>query len=145
MAVAPTGGVAVEAQQTQPLQFLGQLLQNPLGAGAERLEGEGSAMATGRFHLGAMVTPVTTQPLPPGLAAMHRESHIAVRTLHHLTTAATTEKTAVAPPRHQHHGLLPPLRQHRQAIHQGTTDQAPMAVLQFCAHVDHMHRWQGLA
>ena len=145
VAIATAGGVPVKAQQAQAFELLFELLHHPLGASPEGLEGGRAAMGAALANLGAVVTPVAAQPLGPIAAAVDRERHIAIRTKHHLAAAAATEKTAVAAAGHQQHGLLAPLGQAAEALHQGPADQAAVAVLQLQSHVHQAHRWQGAA
>ena len=101
-------------------------------------------MGAAGFDLSPVIAPVTAKPLTSSMAAMHGERHIAVGALHHFTAAATTEKRAVTTARHQHNGLLAPLRQLLEPFHQRPADQAAMSFRQFVPHVHHMHRRQGL-
>ena len=75
-----------------------------------------------------MVTPMTAQPLLRAPTAVNRERNVAMGTHHHLSAAATAQKGAVSTPRHQHDSLLPFLWELCQPIHQGTTDQAFIAL-----------------
>ena len=100
-------------------------------------------MAAALSRLLAVVTPVAAQPFPPAGLTVHREGHIAVGTEHRLAAAPAAQKGSVAPPRHQHHALFPPLRQLAQALQQGPTNQASVTLGQFMAHVHQAHRRQG--
>ena len=110
MPITAAGGVAVEAKQPQPIQFPSEQLHDLLGPSTEGLEGSGSAMGAAVADLIAVITPVTAQPLTTAGAAVDGERHITVRAHHHLPTATAPQKGAVAPSRHQDHGLFPLLR-----------------------------------
>ena len=143
MALATPGGVPVETQQAQPLQLGGQLLHHPLGPRPKGLERRGAAVLTAVADLGAEITPVTAQPLPPLAIAVDRQGHIAVGAHHHFAATAAAQEGPITPPRHKNHGLLLLLLQQLQPSHQGSADQAPVPVGQLVAHVDHPHRRQG--
>ena len=144
MTVATSGGISIKPQQAQVLQLLRQLFHHPLGTGAEGLESSGAAMVATGPNLIAVITPVTAQPLTSTTPAMDGQGHVAMRTHHHFPAASTAKKRAVTATGHQHNRLLTLLRQRRQTLHQGTTDQTTMTLSQFMAHVDHMNRRQGL-
>ena len=92
-----------------------------------------------------MVTPVAAKPLLRTSSAVNGEWNITVGTHHHLSAAATAQEGAVSAPRHQHDGLLPFLWKLCQTVHQGSTDQALIALGQFMPHIDDPYRWQWLA
>ena len=140
MAIPPPGGIAVKAEQTKAFELLREQFQHLLRPGPKRLEGRGTTVTATVLQVFTMVTPVATQPLTPGLAAVNGERHIAVGAHHHLAATAAAQKGAVSPTRHQNHGLFALLRQRRKTIHQGATDQTLVSFGQLMAHVDHMHR-----
>ena len=139
--VPSAGGVPVEAQQAQVLQFVREVLEHLLGASAEGFEGRRAALSAAAFDFGAMVAPMAAEPgaLP---LAVDGEGDIAVGALHHLTAAAATQKAAVTPAWHQNDGLLAPFFEGLQAIHQGPTDQSAMPLRQLLPHVHHQDRGQ---
>ena len=91
-----------------------------------------------------MVAPVTAQPLTLPATAMNGQRNIAVRAHHHLSTTATTQKSAVTAAWDQHHRLFASAWQRCQPIHESATDQAFVALCQFEAHIDDPNRRQWL-
>ncbi|CAI8180382.1 MAG: Uncharacterised protein [Prochlorococcus marinus str. MIT 9215] len=144
MTITPSRGVAIKTQQAQPFELLTEMLQNPLCSSPERFEGLRTTMTTAGLQLGAMVTPMATQPLMPLPPSMDSQRHITVGALDHLPTTTAIQKAAVAAPWHQHHSLLACFRQGRQTLHERATNQPTMTISQFLTHVDDMHRRQGL-